>query len=83
MRGTFLIDYAVLEKSPNVVGLVPPAISRCGDDVGSWNAVYELDRRDAEGKWGSARQHPRQHIDAVTLPVTYVPMHPNASWWRW
>lgn len=41
------IDYAVLEKATNVVG-VP-----CGDigwsDVGSWNAVYELLPRDAAG----------------------------------
>jgi mannose-1-phosphate guanylyltransferase len=40
------IDYAVLEKAANVVG-VP-----CGEfgwnDVGSWNAVYELLDRDGE-----------------------------------
>jgi len=40
------IDYAVLEKADNVVG-VP-----CGEfgwnDVGSWNAVYELLDRDGE-----------------------------------
>jgi mannose-1-phosphate guanylyltransferase len=40
------IDYAVLEKAENVVG-VP-----CGEfgwnDVGSWNAVYELLDRDGE-----------------------------------
>jgi mannose-1-phosphate guanylyltransferase len=39
------IDYAVLEKAQNVVGL------RAGDvgwnDVGSWDAVYELHKRDA------------------------------------
>jgi mannose-1-phosphate guanylyltransferase len=41
------IDFAVLEKSPNVVGL---AAGEFGwNDVGSWNAVYELDRRDAQG----------------------------------
>lgn len=41
------IDYAVLERSSNVVGI------RAGDigwnDVGSWNAVYELHKRDARG----------------------------------
>jgi mannose-1-phosphate guanylyltransferase len=41
------IDYAVLEKSPNVVGLAAGDIG--WNDVGSWNAVYELDRRDAQG----------------------------------
>jgi mannose-1-phosphate guanylyltransferase len=41
------IDYAVLEKAPNVVGLAAGDIG--WNDVGSWNAVYELDRRDADG----------------------------------
>jgi len=41
------IDYAVLEKAPNVVGL--PAGDIGWNDVGSWNAVYQLDRRDADG----------------------------------
>jgi mannose-1-phosphate guanylyltransferase len=40
------IDYAVLEKSPKVVGF---AAGEFGwNDVGSWNAVYELARRDAD-----------------------------------
>jgi mannose-1-phosphate guanylyltransferase len=34
------IDYAVLEKATNVVGL--PAAEIGWNDVGSWNAVYEL-----------------------------------------
>ncbi len=39
------IDYAVLEKAPNVVGF---ATSDFGwSDVGSWNALYELLPRDA------------------------------------
>ena len=39
------IDYAVLEKAPNVAGF---ATSDFGwSDVGSWNAVYELLPRDA------------------------------------
>jgi mannose-1-phosphate guanylyltransferase len=40
------VDYAVLEKSPKVVGF---AAGEFGwNDVGSWNAVYELARRDAD-----------------------------------
>ena len=38
------IDYAVLEKADNVVGL--PAGDIGWNDVGSWNAVYELLPRD-------------------------------------
>jgi mannose-1-phosphate guanylyltransferase len=41
------IDYAVLEKSPGVVGFAAGDIG--WNDVGSWNAVYELGRRDADG----------------------------------
>ncbi len=41
------IDYAVLEKAANVVGI--PAGDIGWNDVGSWNAVYELQKRDAEG----------------------------------
>ncbi|HLG96974.1 MAG TPA: mannose-1-phosphate guanylyltransferase [Bryobacteraceae bacterium] len=39
------IDYAVLEKAGNVVGL--PTGDFGWNDVGSWNAVYELLPRDA------------------------------------
>lgn len=39
------IDYAVLEKASNVVGI--PAGDIGWNDVGSWNAVYELQKRDA------------------------------------
>jgi len=39
------IDYAVLERASNVVGL--PAGDIGWNDVGSWNAVYELEKRDA------------------------------------
>ncbi|HVO96696.1 MAG TPA: mannose-1-phosphate guanylyltransferase [Bryobacteraceae bacterium] len=39
------IDYAVLERASNVVGI--PAGDIGWNDVGSWNAVYELQRRDA------------------------------------
>jgi len=41
------IDYAVLERAPNVVGLAAGDIG--WNDVGSWNAVYELHQRDAQG----------------------------------
>jgi mannose-1-phosphate guanylyltransferase len=41
------IDYAVLERAKNVVGL---ATSDFGwNDVGSWNAVHELTARDKDG----------------------------------
>ena len=41
------IDYAVLERAPNVVGF---ATSDFGwNDVGSWNAAYELEPRDGSG----------------------------------
>lgn len=41
------VDYGILEKASNVVGL---ATSDFGwNDLGSWNAVYELLARDAEG----------------------------------
>jgi mannose-1-phosphate guanylyltransferase len=41
------IDYAVLEKSPHVVGF--PTDDFGWNDVGSWNAVYELLARDVDG----------------------------------
>ncbi|HKW96085.1 MAG TPA: mannose-1-phosphate guanylyltransferase [Bryobacteraceae bacterium] len=41
------IDYAVLERAPNVVGLACDDIG--WNDVGSWNAVYELLARDRDG----------------------------------
>jgi mannose-1-phosphate guanylyltransferase len=41
------IDYAVLEHAKNVVGI--PAGDIGWNDVGSWNAVYELQHRDAQG----------------------------------
>ena len=42
------IDYAVLEKSDKVSGI--PAADFGWNDVGSWNAVYELLARD---RWGN------------------------------
>ena len=41
------IDFAVLEKATNVVGLAADDIG--WNDVGSWNAVYELLPRDRAG----------------------------------
>ncbi len=41
------IDYAVLEKSPNVIGFATDDFG--WNDVGSWNAVYELLARDPNG----------------------------------
>jgi len=41
------IDYAVLEKARRVVGIAADDIG--WNDVGSWNAVYELTSRDAVG----------------------------------
>lgn len=41
------IDYAVLEKSATVSGI--PAAEFGWNDVGSWNAVYELLARDKKG----------------------------------
>jgi mannose-1-phosphate guanylyltransferase len=41
------IDFAVLEKADNVVGLAADDIG--WNDVGSWNAVYELLPRDRAG----------------------------------
>jgi mannose-1-phosphate guanylyltransferase len=40
------IDYAVLERASNVVGI--PAGDIGWNDVGSWNAVYQLHKRDAQ-----------------------------------
>jgi mannose-1-phosphate guanylyltransferase len=41
------IDYAVLEKSPDVVGFATDDFG--WNDVGSWNAVYELLTPDNNG----------------------------------
>lgn len=41
------IDYAVLERAPEVVGMAADDIG--WNDVGSFNAVYELSKRDRDG----------------------------------
>jgi mannose-1-phosphate guanylyltransferase len=43
------VDYAILERAPNVVGVAAGDIG--WNDVGSWNAVYELMSRDDEGNF--------------------------------
>lgn len=48
------IDYAVLEKADNVVGVAVDDIA--WNDVGSWNAVYELLPRDREGNTAAATE---------------------------
>lgn len=60
------IDYAVLERANNVVGI---AIDDIGwNDVGSWNAVYELLKRDADGNTSAgdsiAQDSTGNYIDA-------------------
>ena len=53
------IDYAVLEKADNVSGI--PAADFGWNDVGSWNAVYELMPRDKDG---NASAHETVCLDA-------------------
>jgi mannose-1-phosphate guanylyltransferase len=53
------IDYAVLEKAQDVVGFAAGDIG--WNDVGSWNAVYELSQRD---KTGNASRSPIIVTDA-------------------
>ncbi len=45
------VDYAVLEKADNVVGIAADDIG--WSDVGSWNAVYDLFQRDGQGNAGA------------------------------
>ncbi|MEJ7608225.1 MAG: mannose-1-phosphate guanylyltransferase [Bryobacteraceae bacterium] len=63
------IDYAVLEKAKNVVGI--PAADIGWNDVGSWDAVYELLNRDAEAN-ASVSQ-------SLTLDSTEIILTPKAS----
>ena len=68
------IDYAVLEKAQDVVGLAAGDIG--WNDVGSWNAVYELLPRDRDGNVAQA-----ELLASDAAPETMW-MH-AASWWRW
>ena len=49
------IDYAVMEKADNVGGIA--AADFGWNDVGSWNAVYELLGRDSHGNSIATRLH--------------------------
>lgn len=68
------IDYAIMEKARNVVGLAADDIG--WNDVGSWNAVYELTKRDGAGNAvrGEAIFHSSSgnFVDAVGKLVTMV-----------
>jgi mannose-1-phosphate guanylyltransferase len=62
------VDYAVMEKADNIVGL-PAAADMEWNDVGSWNAVYELLSHDAGGNAARAaevlaRSSTRNYVDA-------------------
>lgn len=68
------IDYAVLEKAKNVVGI---AVDDIGwNDVGSWNAVYELLDRDNQGNASVselvARDSTGNYVDARGKLVALV-----------
>ncbi len=61
------VDYAVMEKADNVMGL-PAAADLGWNDVGSWNAVYELLPHDADGNASRAaellaRASTRNYVD--------------------
>ncbi|HVX65972.1 MAG TPA: sugar phosphate nucleotidyltransferase [Bryobacteraceae bacterium] len=62
------VDYAIMEKADNVVGL-PAGGDLEWNDVGSWNAVYELLAHDADGNAARAaeilsRASARNYVDA-------------------
>ena len=69
------IDFAVLEKAKNVVGIPAGAIG--WNDVGSWNAVYELQRRDAQGN--ACRDN---ELDTLIESSTGNYVDAERSWWR-
>jgi mannose-1-phosphate guanylyltransferase len=68
------VDYAVMEKAANVVGLATDDFG--WNDVGSWNAVYELSPRDADGNAGRgewlAFASRGNYIDSPSKPVALV-----------
>lgn len=53
------IDFAVLERAKNVSGIPAPDFG--WNDVGSWNAVYELLERDS---FGNVSAHDSIHLDS-------------------
>ncbi len=71
------VDYAVMEKSKNVVGLATDDVG--WNDVGSWKAVYELEARDAlgnatRGETLLADSH-GNYVNAGTKTVALVGVH--------
>lgn len=58
------IDYAVLEHAKNIVGV--PCIEFGWNDVGSWNAVYDLLPADAHGNAS------RSEIHAINSTGNYI-----------
>jgi mannose-1-phosphate guanylyltransferase len=61
------VDYAVMEKADNVAGFATEDLE--WNDVGSWNAVYELLAHDAEGNAAHstellAQASARNYVDA-------------------
>jgi len=71
------IDYAVLERAKNVVGLACDDIG--WNDVGSWNAVYELVSRDRYGNAGRStvisRDSSGNYVDAGNKLVAMLGAH--------
>jgi mannose-1-phosphate guanylyltransferase len=68
------IDYAVLEKEKRIMGIATPDFG--WSDVGSWNAVYELQKLDKEGNAsrGEALYHDASgnYIDAPAKLVAML-----------
>jgi mannose-1-phosphate guanylyltransferase len=71
------IDFAVMEKAKNVVGLATDDIG--WNDVGSWNAVYELQKRDAAGNGGRSQMlieaATGNYVDAAGKLVALLGVH--------
>src|ERR1700682_1056056 len=71
------IDFAVLEKASNVVGLAADDIG--WNDVGSWNAVYELLPRDRTGNVAGgdylAEDSSGNYVDAKGKLVALLGVH--------
>ncbi len=71
------IDYAVLERVKNIAGI--PAGDIGWNDVGSWNAVYELMPKDAQGNFSRAKslfeQSTGNYVDAEGKLVALVGVH--------
>ncbi len=70
------VDYAVMEKAANVVGL-PAGGDLEWNDVGSWNAIYELLPHDADGNAARAaeilaRSSTGNYVDAEGKLVALV-----------